>query len=280
MTIAAAYLTSEGVVLGADSTTTISQTGGAVVQLLDHAQKVYEIGERSHFGLCTFGSGRAGPISHRTISARLGDWMVGKDPTVMGLAQELVGLLTAQASAAGTIPFAVGYFIGGTDPDHEPKCVRVEFSFTGPDASGKPAVSTTTTPLVVGQASFDGAPDYFTRVFHGFAPGLPEAILAELQKILAQHKALPPDLDKLFMEAFGQAQPKFASTGFNDLPLREAIDYIHTYLAVTIKAFKFRYGPPPCGGPIEIAYISSDRPFRWARHKRFDSAIAEHQEPL
>jgi hypothetical protein len=38
VTIAATYLTSEGVVLGADSTATISSPAG-VVQLLDHAQR-------------------------------------------------------------------------------------------------------------------------------------------------------------------------------------------------------------------------------------------------
>jgi hypothetical protein len=30
-----------------------------------------------------------------------------------------------------------------------------------------------------------------------------------------------------------------------------------------------------CGGPIEIAVISSDRKFRWVRHKEWDAAIAE-----
>jgi hypothetical protein len=30
-----------------------------------------------------------------------------------------------------------------------------------------------------------------------------------------------------------------------------------------------------CGGPIEIAVITTDRRFRWVRHKDWDVAIAE-----
>jgi hypothetical protein len=60
MTIAAAYLTSEGLVLGADSTTTYSDPAGNVVQLLNHAQKIFEVGENSRFGFCTWGSASVG----------------------------------------------------------------------------------------------------------------------------------------------------------------------------------------------------------------------------
>ena len=80
MTIAAAYLTSEGVVLGADSTTTISAPtsgteAGPVVQILNHAQKIFEVGApgQGNFGVCTWGAGRLETMSHRTLFARLSD---------------------------------------------------------------------------------------------------------------------------------------------------------------------------------------------------------------
>ena len=58
------------------------------------------------------------------------------------------------------------------------------------------------------------------------------------------------------------------------LPIREAIDLVHFSIEATIKSLKFsHYAAPTCGGPIEIAVITSDRPFRWVRHKTFDSAI-------
>jgi len=64
MTIAAAYLTSEGVVLGTDSTTTVSGGGGAVNQLLNYAQKLFEVGENSRFAICTWGKLEMSAIEH------------------------------------------------------------------------------------------------------------------------------------------------------------------------------------------------------------------------
>ena len=46
---------------------------------------------------------------------------------------------------------------------------------------------------------------------------------------------------------------------------------------ITVKAFKFRRAHKVCGGPIEIGFVTTDRPFRWASHKSFGSAIMEHE---
>jgi len=58
-----------------------------------------------------------------------------------------------------------------------------------------------------------------------------------------------------------------------DLPLREAIDLVYSSIYTTIKALKFSRFDPVCGGPIEVAVISSDRPFRWVCHKTMSDAI-------
>lgn len=43
----------------------------------------------------------------------------------------------------------------------------------------------------------------------------------------------------------------------------------------TIKAMKFSHMAPVCGGPVEVAVITTDRRFRWVRHKGFDAAIGD-----
>ncbi len=58
------------------------------------------------------------------------------------------------------------------------------------------------------------------------------------------------------------------------LPIREAIDWVYASIYTTIKAMKFSRLEPVCGGPIEIGVITTDRRFRWVKHKSFDSAIA------
>lgn len=59
------------------------------------------------------------------------------------------------------------------------------------------------------------------------------------------------------------------------VPIREAIDFTHACLLTTIKALKFSSQSRRCGGPIEIAVITTDRRFRWVQHKEWNAAIRE-----
>jgi hypothetical protein len=73
MTIAACYISPEGVVLGTDSTTTVVGPDGES-SYLDHAQKLFAVGDpEATIGLITWGLGQIGDVSHRTIAAMIGD---------------------------------------------------------------------------------------------------------------------------------------------------------------------------------------------------------------
>jgi hypothetical protein len=273
MTIAAAYLTSEGVVLGADSTTTVTNPAGGqvqVVQLLNHAQKVFQVGERSRIGFCTWGTGKFGTVSHRTLAAQLSEQQGFATFTVAQAAQALMGMVLA-ARAAANVNDVTGYFLGGWDlVTHQPQCFRLVF---------QPGQNPVMDQLGIGQVSFQGIPNFFTRAFHGYDPVLPQRLKdAVAAAFWQQPQQLPQNYDALFFQAFHQAVAPLAAVGFEDVPIREAIDFVFSYIHITIKAFKFRFGPPPCGGPIELAFISTDRPFRWALHKSFQTAMYE-QEP-
>ena len=50
--------------------------------------------------------------------------------------------------------------------------------------------------------------------------------------------------------------------GHGILPIRDAVDFVYSSISSTIKALKFSNLPQICGGPIEIAVITADRPFR------------------
>jgi hypothetical protein len=47
------------------------------------------------------------------------------------------------------------------------------------------------------------------------------------------------------------------------------------FMQSPIKTMKFSHMAPVCGGLIEVAVITADRPFRWVRHKDLDSAIGD-----
>lgn len=274
MTIAAAYLTSEGVVLGADSATTVAATvrggtGAGVVQLLNHAQKVFEVGEpgQSRIAICTYGFGLLGKTSHRTIAARLAGKIDNEQTTIEDAAKmliEVVEPLVAEHLPDGQL---VGYFVGGHNPvTHDPACSQVVFE------SGKP-VHVESMPI--GEVRFTGAPDVFHRIFRGYDQTLPRVLREELLKAIP---GLPDTFEESFGQVFESVAARLVSAGTQDIPIREAIDYVDTYVRVTIKAFKFRYGAPVCGGPIEVGFVTTDRPFRWARHKPFTSAVQEQDQ--
>jgi len=268
VTIAAAYLVSEGVVFGADSSTTISvrtPVGGAgVLQVLSHAQKVFEVGENSRLGVCTWGAGSIGDISHRTIIACLADKM-GEDTSVQNAAEVLGGTVEPLVKKA-SVEF-VGYYLGGWNPKtHEPACFKVEVTPNGSKVDA----------LTLGLCSFSGMPFFFTRVFRGFDPRLSQNLREEIKRLLPPG-GVPTDFDNIFDQAFKKASDPLIAAGHKDLPIREAIDFIHSYLHITVKAMKFSFGAPSAGGPIEIGFVSTDRRFRWVRHKSFASAILEEE---
>src|SRR6266404_9143428 len=70
MTIAACYVSPEGIVFGADSTTSFNFGG---FHYYNHNQKLFEIGEESTLAIVTWGLAGLGEKSHRTLFAELGD---------------------------------------------------------------------------------------------------------------------------------------------------------------------------------------------------------------
>ena len=73
MTIAACYLSPEGVVLGADSATTFGSRNHFL-----YGQKIYEVGDprKSTLGLSMWGLGSMAQVSFRTIIARFSDEVI------------------------------------------------------------------------------------------------------------------------------------------------------------------------------------------------------------
>lgn len=272
MTIAAAYLTSEGVVLGADSTTTVtgSVVGGrtGVLQLLQHAQKVFEVGEvpgKSRLAVCTWGAGNLGTTSHRTIIARLAESLDLERATVEEAATRLrdMAFPLVRQSGAETL----GYFVGGSNPGtHDPACYQLVM---GKDS--EPIIR----PLNIGECNFSGNPEFFGRAFHGYAPRLPILLSKRLKELLGD-KA-DPEFGPIFDQAFKAVAQELVSRYHRDLPIREAIDFVYSFLHLSVKAIKFQFGAPACGGPLEIGFVTTDRRFRWACHKSFTSALDEQE---
>lgn len=296
MTIAACYVSPEGVVLGADSTSTYAGQSGQQ-HYYNHAQKLFELSndpERGTLGAVTWGLGGLQISSHRTLLAELADdikanppasvadvaerwsarfWAAYSDPNCpiapyIALCKALDAKRTNDPNAPAdpnmrTAPeeqqlttlkktFTSGFCIGGyAPPTRKPAAFEIIFR---PSLTDKPI------PQPVPKMGFWGAPNMIQRLIMGGDDDLKNSLMesqkwtgtrAELDALVLQHTLAHPII-----------------------PIRDAIDFVHACIYSTIKAYKFSSLSQICGGPIELAVITTDRPFRWVRHKEWDAAIA------
>lgn len=272
----------EGVILCADSTATVTAVSSGERRFLNNEQKVFEFGEPGRLGAVTWGLGRVGDISLRTLLAATCDATGGSyesaeqaaaaiTKTIWPQYQRLVldvelRNIDAEFEKAKTIgdlgidilssirdcriaSLIVGFCIGGCClPKRSPEAVSILFSADGPSD-----------PTPVDKLGFWGAVKLIERAV-GFDTELIEEIarsekwtgtIEELKDIFSTHSLVPP----------------------YPMPIREGIDMMHSLINTTIKMMKFSPEAPICGGPVEIAVITTDRPFRWVRHKELGAAI-------
>jgi hypothetical protein len=290
VTIAACFVTPEGVVFGADSTASAMLKDG--FHYFNNNQKVFEIGEpgKGTLGIVTSGLGGLGSLSHRTVIAQFHDGLVRKPAkNVKEVAEQWTDLVWAQYSPMPLLhkcqdlntktPYdaianppdptartkaeeeefeqlkrglVLVFFIGGyVFPSRIPEAFSINFD----PLAGKP------TPLQFNSWNFSGAPNMIKRLVFGCDDELRKDIL-----VSGKWNGSPQDLDALLAKhQLSTVLP----------PIRDAIDFVHACIASTIKAIKFSSLTQICGGPIEIAVITTDRTFRWVRHKEWDAAITE-----
>lgn len=288
MTIAACYVGQEGVVFGADSTSTVNVGGG---HYFNYTQKVFELGTDSTLGVVTWGLGNLGAESHRTLFARVADrlaaqppnsvldvanllaaeaWTSYTGPALLPLITRCQALGTKAPFQPGVAPAAgartsgeenefralsrnllIGYCVGGhVLPSRDPYAHVVMLDPKMAQPTVAPAALTW---------NFWGVPNMISRLILGVDDTLKDSILAS-----GHWQGTPADLDAVLAPL---------ALDHPILPIRDAIDFVHSCIASTIKGIKFSAFQQTCGGPIEIAVVTTDRRFRWVRHKSWDAAI-------
>lgn len=294
MTIAACYVSHEGVIFGADSTSSTHQPAGGF-HFYNNNQKIFQVGENSSLGMVTWGLGNLLSKSYRSLIADLAVGFEKNPPkTVEEVANRWITIFSdAYKNEAGmqevwtefnnlnnkaphdeqdiqnpanrtaqeerdfktlSASLTAGFCLGGNiPPNHEP--AAFELIFTPSTPAPQPRKLDFHTP------SFWGAPNFINRLILG----IDEEMLNEIQN--SPHWTGTPQemLDLVTKYQLFR----------HHLPIRDAIDFVHSAIHSTIKAVKFSNIVQICGGPIEIAVVTSDRNFRWVHHKGWDSAIEE-----
>ena len=294
MTIAGVYLSAEGVVLGADSTTTNTDALGK--RFYNHAQKIFEIGQDSSLAAVTWGLGGLNVSSYRTLFALLADSFKHKKPKSLAEVAKLwsmqfwdayskshylkdifaitnpliakkpydpsatVAALDARTAADEVVLqnarnlFSVGFCICGyVLPSRTPSAFVLFFD---PTLSAAPAA----TEMKIGW-QFWGMPNIVQRVQFGHETELKQKLISS-----GKWSGSEADLDAILTPYTLDVPP---------LPVRDALDFIHTNILTTIKTHKFSSVEPGCGGSIELGLVTADRNFRWVKHKKWSSALLD-----
>lgn len=287
MTIAACFVCPEGVVFGADSTTTIPGSESDFNLHYDFTQKLFEVGENGNLGVVTWGLGSFSEISYRTLIASFAQEMEGYPPlsvqesahrwaqkiwpiyrdkyeSIIEEFRRFSGRVTAgdqispeenKIMARLHSNYSVGFCIGGIcQRTLEPKAFEILIS---PDLGGTPDP----TELISGYPRFWGWPNLMNRLRWGMDDPL-------FGRIMDSGKWTGTESELVEIVAIGEISPPGVL-----VPIRDAIDWVYSSIFTTIKGIKFSKWDHVCGGPIEIAVLTTDRKFRWVRHKGLDAAI-------
>jgi hypothetical protein len=288
MTIAACYHSNEGVILGTDSTVTVTPQNPSGVDVtrrhFNHAQKIFEVGSDSPIGpiaIAYFGLSEMGRLSQRTLVARFASELESTKPSTMddiarlwsvsmwqtfcasypiqiARGQHLNSLATRtideEKELQDLINFGGGYFIVGRLVGyHETSAFEVSYNAL---------TSTSPTPKIidVGALSMGGCPNVILRLVNGHDPRIVDRILNSGYWTGTKDQLLA-----------AMTTDTYAPAAI--LNIRDAVDFVYSMIYSTIKALRFSQSAPLCGGPIEIASITTDRPFRWVMHKALDVAV-------
>ncbi|MCG8351114.1 MAG: hypothetical protein MI924_25370 [Chloroflexales bacterium] len=282
MTIAISLKVNDGVVLAADSASTlVAETAPnvfSVVHIYHYANKIFNLRKGFPIGVITWGAGNIGAASistlvkdlRRRLSGGAEEWRLSDRYTVKEAAEKFrefmfeetylpvfkdaekkpdIGFILAGYSAAEGM--AEEYqidIIGGDCP--EPRLLRPK------EQSG---------------LTWSGEPEAITRLVMGFGVNLPH--------VLQQNLGVPAAQVDVAVDVIRQALT--IPLVVDAMPIQDAIDLAEFLVDTTIKFSRFTPGPATVGGPIEIAAISKHEGFKWVRRKHYyhrDMNGEEHED--
>lgn len=269
MTIAVSLKVHDGVVLAADSASTLvsRQDGGGtpVINIYDNANKVFNLQKGLPIGAVTWGAGSIGESSIATLAKDFRDltadsmkyYIDPRDYTIEGVALNFVDFIYHQnyiskfedwteKPALGFM--VVGYSSGATLAEEW----RIDID------KGECSGPTLMRKQQEGGMTWNGQPEAITRLVTGFSTKLAPVLLESGLDLEQVNGIIDLCLQRLPV-----------SFAMLPMPIQDAIDLTHFLVDTTIKFSKFSPGPPTVGGPIEIAAITKYEGFKWIYRKHY-----------
>jgi hypothetical protein len=277
MTIAVSIKVNDGLVLAADSASTLIDNQGSVVTVHNNANKIVNLCKGLPLAVMTWGAGSIGSASITTLLKDLrrrfagdsephrNDWAL--DPnnyTVEHVANRIREFMLDEhyEPAFGQLPLkpVLGLSIAGYS-SHQllPEVWHIHFNQTNCDP---PICISPSLPGNSGIA-WDGDPEAISRLLRGFSEGLPQTLVDQ---------GMDPVQVTTNLEA--SAMRLQAQVLWDPMPIQDTIDLAEWLVHTTVMYSRFTPGAATVGGPIEIAAITKHEGFKWVKRKHyFDTKI-------
>lgn len=277
MTIAISLKVHDGVVLAADSASTlfgIDQSSGhsGVVTIYNTANKVFNLYKGLPIGCITWGSGSIGNASISTLTKDLRRRFMGEDPehedwrldrnkyTIEGVAkmarqffyEELYDHKFKESQEKPDLGFIVAGYSAGDGLAEEWR-IQIE--------KGDCLEPELIRPKDSAGISWRGEPEVITRIVFGYGTGLPRV----LKELGVPDEQIGPAMKQIVSHLEVPLAPA-------PMPIQDAIDLAVFLVDATIMFSRFTPGAPTVGGPIEVAAITKHEGFKWVRRKCYYDA--------
>jgi hypothetical protein len=277
VTIALAVAVNDGIVLAADSATSLVTTDPAtgnlaVVKVYNNANKIFNLCKGVPVGAFTYGAGSIGNAAISTIAKDFRAALTTKSPMgPSGWVFDPANYTVEEVAVALRHFVYDGLYVPAfaADPSKPPLGLNVAGYSSGAagaemwqivvDETGAcPPPQRLVSPTDSGIIGFWGQPEALRRLIFGFGSDLPDALVSiglDPKDVPAAIAAIRPQLE--------------VSLAVPAMPIQDAIDLAEYLVHLTIMYSRFAPGPETVGGPIEVAVITKHEGFKWVSRKHY-----------
>ena len=271
MTIALAIKVDDGVVLAADSATTMLQTDSSgavsVMNIYNNANKLFNLHKGLPLGALTWGLGNIGPASISTLAKDLRKRFDGPAGSPGALDASSYDMETVSQNVQQFLETEKydPAFVGVQQPDRPYLGFLTVGYSSGADSPQLFELSLGATPTVRQEVLKDdtgviwwGQPEAISRILNGFSLDTPQALL----NIGMDAASVDPVMRGLRQQVSAQLTQ-------SAMPIKDAIDLAEFLVYATVQFVRFAPGNPTVGGPIEIATVTKHEGFKWVARKHY-----------
>jgi len=293
MSIAVIIGVHDGVVLAADSASTLTVVGapqpapgslqavGGVLNVYDNANKIFNLYKGNPIGCITFGSGSIGNASISTLlkdlRAKLTANEFGFNPddyTIRQVAEILATFLAAECSKISDATLRqntnIGFLLGGYS-SREGLGESWSVEITRGQAGNPVELRKKHDPGI----SWGGMGEVLSRIVLGYSPMLFQ-VLSQTGRG-PQGQVSPDQLTQTLGPVLTAALQ--APIVFAPMPIQDAIELARFLVHSAVMFSRFTPGPQMVGGMIEIAAITKHEGFKWISRKHYYEQVL-NKEPM